>query len=378
MFVVPAAASSANVENASLARLHAIQNEVSQAEAAFRREQAEHPATSLTPEGERLYEIFRQTQTKGEAAIFQIAKAEPESDCGYAALEWLVKSPGFYDDDYGVWALELMAIYHADDPRLGNAIAVLSHYPPQLEREPGYAPAVQLLQTVAAKNPDKATRGQAALGLAWLAKWKSDLAQANNLPEQDKLATVAESAYESLIREYGDCPNLYQRNGIRQTKTLGEQASHELFALRHLRVGKIAPNISGEDLLGKGIELAAYRGKVVLLVFWSSWCGPCMARVPDEKKLVDHFGARPFVIIGVNGDEDKEVARKTAAEKGITWRSFWNNGPDGPITKEWNLRGWPTTYVIDAEGVIRDCDHQGPILNDLLEHLVHQAEKAAE
>jgi hypothetical protein len=63
---------------------------------------------------------------------------------------------------------------------------------------------------------------------------------------------------------------------------------------------------------------------------------------------------RPFVLLGVNGDEDRAKARAVAAKEGINWRSFWDGGPSGAIAQKWNVTRWPTIYVVDAGGTIRD------------------------
>ena len=76
---------------------------------------------------------------------------------------------------------------------------------------------------------------------------------------------------------------------------------------------------------------------------------------PHERSLVERLKDKPFALIGVNSDPDKAKLKKVLEKEKITWRSFWN-GPDGtggPISAAWNVSGWPTTYVIDAKGVIR-------------------------
>jgi thiol-disulfide isomerase/thioredoxin len=117
----------------------------------------------------------------------------------------------------------------------------------------------------------------------------------------------------------------------------------------------MAPDIEARDLDGTSFKLSDYRGRVTVLVFWASWCGPCMAMVPDERKLVDRMKNQPFVLIGVNGDPRLNDAKRVVAEKSMVWRSFWNgtNGPAGPISRAWNVRGWPTVYILDGKGVIR-------------------------
>ena len=76
---------------------------------------------------------------------------------------------------------------------------------------------------------------------------------------------------------------------------------------------------------------------------------------PHERSLVKQLADKPFVLIGVNSDTDLDMIKETVKEKNITWRSFWNGpeGTGGPISKAWNVTGWPTIYVMDAEGVIR-------------------------
>ncbi|MCP4082427.1 MAG: TlpA family protein disulfide reductase [Planctomycetaceae bacterium] len=93
---------------------------------------------------------------------------------------------------------------------------------------------------------------------------------------------------------------------------------------------------------------------------------------PHERSLVKQLAGKPFALIGVNSDGDREKIRETVKEKNITWRSFWN-GPDGtqgPISTEWNVSGWPTIYVMDAEGVIRYRNVRGEAMDRALETLL--------
>ena len=94
---------------------------------------------------------------------------------------------------------------------------------------------------------------------------------------------------------------------------------------------------------------------------------------PHERSLVKQLADKPFVIIGVNSDDDRDEIKKVMEKEQITWRSFWNGGThQGPIATAWNVRGWPTIYIIDADGVIRytsvgaDNDAIDKTLTDLL------------
>src|SRR5262249_29654893 len=75
---------------------------------------------------------------------------------------------------------------------------------------------------------------------------------------------------------------------------------------------------------------------------------------PHERSLVKKLEGKPFALIGVNSDKDREELKEVLKKENITWRSFWNGGSTtGPISTAWNVRGWPTLVLIDAEGVIR-------------------------
>ena len=98
---------------------------------------------------------------------------------------------------------------------------------------------------------------------------------------------------------------------------------------------------------------------------------------PHEQLLVKNYADRPFALIGVNSDANRDQIKKIIKEKELTWRSFWNGGStDGPISNAWNVTGWPTIYLIDHEGVIREKNLRGTSLDKAIEELVQKAEAA--
>ena len=100
---------------------------------------------------------------------------------------------------------------------------------------------------------------------------------------------------------------------------------------------------------------------------------------PHERSLVKDYAERPFAIIGVNSDRDREKLQERIVEESITWRSFWNGGStSGPISTQWNVSGWPTIYVIDHTGKIRFKNVRGDALDAAIAELVEEAERALE
>jgi hypothetical protein len=84
---------------------------------------------------------------------------------------------------------------------------------------------------------------------------------------------------------------------------------------------------------------------------------------------------RPFVLMGVNCDGELETIQRVSLRDHLTWRNWWNGGREGPLTARYGVTGFPTTLVIDPEGVIRYRGREGPSLEQAIETLVQQAER---
>ncbi len=81
---------------------------------------------------------------------------------------------------------------------------------------------------------------------------------------------------------------------------------------------------------------------------------------PHERSLVKRLAGKPFALLGVNSDEDRQQLKTVIEKEKITWRSWWNGGSiDGPIATKWQISSWPTILVLDTKGVIRHVDAGG-------------------
>jgi hypothetical protein len=103
---------------------------------------------------------------------------------------------------------------------------------------------------------------------------------------------------------------------------------------------------------------------------------------PHERSLVKKLADKPFVILGVNSDPDRDMLKQVMRDEQITWRSWWDGGDtSGPIATQWNVRGWPTLYLIDHTGKIRHKFMGFPgeeRFDSALDALVKEAEQSAE
>jgi peroxiredoxin len=98
---------------------------------------------------------------------------------------------------------------------------------------------------------------------------------------------------------------------------------------------------------------------------------------PHERSLVKRLEGQPFALLGINSDRDREALKKVMKKQGITWRSFWNGGgTGGPISSAWNVRGWPTIYVLDHKGVIRYKNVRGERMDEAVDKLLAEMKKS--
>jgi uncharacterized protein (TIGR03067 family) len=230
---------------------------------------------------------------------------------------------------------DLIVARFANSPDIGNLCEILGNSP----RWSGKVE--QDLRTILDKNQDRAVRAAASFALASVVQRAGESRQ-----------NEAEALFEDFVRKF-DGKEQYQYVAVE--RMLNESARRELTELKTRALGKPAPEIEGIDLEGRGMTLSQFRGKVVLLSFWATWCRPCMQMVPHEKLLAERLRNKPFELVGVNGDIKPALLKEGIQKYGITWRSFQNKvGEAKAISEKWNIGGWPTLYLIDQQGIIRN------------------------
>lgn len=181
--------------------------------------------------------------------------------------------------------------------------------------------------------------------------WKEYMSAA----EPERLRHESCELFRHVLDHYSDIPVTVSAPYFRDIKTLGEKAAKSLHALEHLRVGQEAPPIAGTTLEGKELNLSDHRGRVVLLSFWFTGCGPCMALIPEERKLVEKYGDKGLAILGVCRDEDIIMGQRTAEDHNMAW-PCWFDGEEQTIHADYNVLHWPTFYLINRLGKIASRD----------------------
>jgi len=117
-----------------------------------------------------------------------------------------------------------------------------------------------------------------------------------------------------------------------------------------------APDFTLRTTEGGNMRLQEQRGRVVMVNFWATWCGPCKIEMPHLNRLYEKYRSSGFVLMGVNVDEDPRNAVNTAAKLGVTFPVLLD--ADKRVSRLYDLSTMPTTLIIDRDGRVRHL-HRG-------------------
>jgi len=127
--------------------------------------------------------------------------------------------------------------------------------------------------------------------------------------------------------------------------------------------GAQLPDFDEKDIEGKPLSIAKFKGKIVLVDFWATWCGPCVAELPNVLEAYKKYHDKGFEIIGVSLDKEEAVFKAFIAEKGMTWSHYFDGlGWNSKLGKKYGIESIPTTFLLDREGKVIAKGLRGPAL----------------
>ena len=168
----------------------------------------------------------------------------------------------------------------------------------------------------------------------------------------------------------------------RSTPQIAKAAEVLEGTLRRLNLPGTKLEIEGTVMDGTKLDWESYRGKVVLVDFWASWCGPCRAEIPNIVRNLNAYGDKGFAVLGVCVDEDRAAAEEYIKQSGMSWPSLLGTKPgetgfDHPVAVRYGLTGIPLAILVDREGKVVSLLARGPLLEVQLRQMLGEPSAVA-
>lgn len=218
--------------------------------------------------------------------------------------------------------------------------------------------AVHLLEKIQASHPETKTQGVAALASALILNSLGD----NPELMRKRLTFLRKAIIDSSEVDLG---------GV----TVAKLAEDELYIIRFLSKGRIAPDLSGIDSAGRPLKLSDFSGKIVVLLFWNSTMDETERVIAITSEMKRKFQGRPLEVLGVNHDS-LEKLRSMEAEGAVTWRNF--SDPNNQLSGEYRVAAVPLVYVLDGERKIHYAGTPGSFVDLTAEALLSEKDNAPE
>ncbi len=135
-------------------------------------------------------------------------------------------------------------------------------------------------------------------------------------------------------------------------------------------------NLKYADLKGRTVDIAGLKGKVVLVDFWATWCGPCLAELPELKSVYEKYHDQGFEIMGISLDHDKEALTNFLTQEKITWSQYFDGeGWNGTFPRQFGIHAIPNMMLVDKKGLLRELSARGNLEEKVKNLLAEGTEK---
>lgn len=244
--------------------------------------------------------------------------------------------------------LKAIETHHLKSPQLMPVCMALAS-----TRDPR---ALDLLGKIQTTHPETKTQGVAALASALILKTLGDE------PElmRKRLTLLRKAIIDSSEVDLG---------GI----TVAKLAEDELYIIRYLTKGRVAPDLSGIDSASRPLRLSDFSGKIIVLLFWNSTMDEAGRVIGITAEMKRKFQGRPLEVLGVNHDS-LEKLRSLEAEGSVNWRNF--SDPSNQLSREYRVANWPVVYVLDGERKIHYAGTPGSFAELTAEALLSETAPA--
>lgn len=301
-----------------------------------------------------------------EAAL-SIVEADPVDDLGFLALRFafyeLRSVEGSELDHYQDLVFGHLKAHYVNDLRLDVMLLGLVRM--------GGEPGVDLVDEVVATSDHRQLRAQGAFWSATERLMQVDDLRSSPEERAEVRAEVTRMA-QLVADEYSDVEVFRGEPG-------GEAIEPVLYALENVTVGATLPEATAERVGGDQESLSLYRGNVLLLDFWATWCAPCIASLPDVERLQALLKDRDFQVITISIDENVELVEEFMVERMDLPYVNWFVGEESDLYDDWAIQGVPTYIAVGRDGAVLGRSHDVESLYEvILEATGADAEARAE
>lgn len=322
----------------------------------------EEVGDSLAGAARRLAEAERQIKSQEDywsarerlaEQAMRLAEQDLESQEAEAVLQWVLASPR--SSAVALRASEYLAEHHGTSERTIEWLFnqqprqwTPSLYDRMLREKQPQGPRMLLELSKALHDrellvlSDQIKASTGGLGAYEERLGKSLVEQLRQLDDRKWMGEVI-AAFKELAARHGE--------RVVGGASIRDLADGAIFSMQHLRLGGTATGLAGKLLSDKEVDLSHYRGKVVLVDFWATWCAPCVSSVPQLKQLQAKYKESKFQLLGVSADEDQKALKKFIADQSIDWPTMVDG--DGKLQKRWMSLSLPTYFVLDEAHVVR-------------------------
>ena len=190
----------------------------------------------------------------------------------------------------------------------------------------------------------------------------SRVARAFEADENEELAVAANQAFAEILSK-SDEPQL---------RDVGQRFAG---SVRRLKLVGQGMDVKGTDFAGEKFTLASLKGKVVLIDFWATWCGPCLGEIPNMRRMYEAYHDKGFEIVGLSVDEDRQALDSFLEKEKLPWIILHDEMGKNPALIEYGVMGYPTMFLMGADGKVVSTHARGPELVRLLEKLLGPVEE---
>jgi len=179
---------------------------------------------------------------------------------------------------------------------------------------------------------------------------------------------------ELAVKAYKTFGELFSAQ--KEDEALASYGAKMLGAARRIDLPGNEIKLEGKLVDGTDFDWKAYRGKVVLVDFWATWCGPCIQELPNVKKHYELYHDKGFDVVGISLDSERNRLETFLKKESLPWKTLFQDegGWDHPIASYYGVMGIPTVILVDKEGKVISLNARGPELGKLLEEQLGPAD----